>query len=116
MDFKNIRTVCIKSSYCVQPKSFYLQINSRCQTKAATKNESTAKTWCDFNNWNLQMQTATVSTRKQQLKQNHFDFWYIMKPANKKGYEPAVTEKGGGFNNCPTPPQQKGNELKTEKN
>ena len=37
MDFKNIRTVCIKSSYCVQLKSFCLQINSPCQTKAATK-------------------------------------------------------------------------------
>jgi len=38
-----------------------------------------------------------------------------MKTTNKKKYEPAVTEKGGGFNNCPTPPQQKVNELKTEK-
>ena len=38
-----------------------------------------------------------------------------MKTINKKKYELAVTEKGRGFNNCPTPSQQKVNELKTEK-
>jgi len=32
----------------------------------------------------------------------------------KKSHEPAATEKGRGINNCPTPPQQKVNELKTE--
>ena len=38
-----------------------------------------------------------------------------MKTTNKKKYEPAASEKGRGFNNCPTPQQQKANELKTEK-
>ena len=38
-----------------------------------------------------------------------------MKTTNKKKYEPTATEKGRDFNNCPNPPQQKVNELKTEK-
>ena len=38
-----------------------------------------------------------------------------MKTTNKKKYEPTATEKSRDFNNCPTPPQQKANELITEK-
>ena len=38
-----------------------------------------------------------------------------MKTTNKKKYEPTATENGRGINNCPTPQQQKANELITEK-
>ena len=40
---------------------------------------------------------------------------YEMKITNKKKQEPTATEKGRGFNNCPTPQPQKANELITEK-
>ena len=94
MGFKNIRTGRIKSNYCVQLKSFCLQINSPCLTKAATKNESSAKTWYDFKKLKLKMQTATVSTRKQQLKPNHFALRYKMKSANKKKSRASSNRKG----------------------